>query len=233
MSTKYSIINKYLSDTNVKITDKFFKIKTFTLSESENINNKDNILYLDDYGNLEVYDSESNPLVIFKNKLLNKPLDASDDNIIPSENLDSNFILSNNTLWMLYYDSVSKVYHILYNFIHTPDFAELSTENKTKGDEIFNSYCKTIEGNDKDCPKNVEKPTQEDSNPVPPEDSKPDENKSEDTSKPDENKPDENKPEDKTKPDESESNTVLYAIVLIVIVIISTVLFLKYLRTQR
>lgn len=149
MSTKYPLVNKYLL--NSKVVDKFLKVKDFTVINSEKIRNVDNTLYFDNYGNVEVTDKENKSVLRFVNKITGKQVEKLKSNLVLEENRDNDFILSENTLWILYYDNSEKKYYILYNFIHTPVVRNLYKDNNNKTIELFGDYCKTIQGADPTC----------------------------------------------------------------------------------
>jgi hypothetical protein len=109
-----------------------------------------NTLYFDNYGNIEVKGPSGPPEVVFNNGLMNKPAEKLSSSIVSKEEKSKSFILSENTLWMIYCDENNDC-HLLYNFIHSPMFNQYYLEDKNKSVEIFGDYCNITKGVDSTC----------------------------------------------------------------------------------
>lgn len=172
MTSENIFVNKY--ELNSKLEDKFMRIRTFSIEETQNIFDLNNTLYFDNYGNVRVLNSVGNEVLDYRNPTANKPLAANvginkvdlERRKNPNTSKPYSLVFSPNIRWILYkvtYKasdfnpfSEEQIYDgeyafLLFNFFHTAEFKDYYKANTTSAVNLFHDYCVATEGLDPLC----------------------------------------------------------------------------------
>jgi uncharacterized membrane protein YgcG len=145
-------IKRYLSGT--KALDKFVGghlAHNFNKAESDKIIDQKSDLYFDRYGNIVVVNPASGEVIFsYTNPIINKPVEKLSRFKAENVSKRANFIFNFNKKWVLVKDA-DNLYSLVYNFIHTSEFADLFVRDEENAVSIFYDYCDVVHHTDPTC----------------------------------------------------------------------------------